>query len=424
MSAKNVIASKLLKAVSKGSVSFNNAIRLFKAPDYYFSRKKSPEGKYSGKIVIDYLVKATSPDTRSAWTSVLFPTEILHAFHIYPITLEVIAGEFSSLGLSPIFLNKAESMDVPPTMCSFHRILMGVSKSGILCAPDVVGATSLLCDGNVKTFAEVAREQRVPFLFIDVPYEESDEGIAYVKEQLGGALRTLTELTGVKNYKSKFHEVVENVNRAFSMQRRIYELQKVSRKNLFLAYEIANFAFTNHFLLGRRELLRMLEKRRKGMTSKGGHNRFYSSRFTSEKARRLMWLHIVPQYDTPIWRIIDNGETARVVCDEYSTVLYENYDLSDPLGSIARRLINHPSNGPIEKRIDHIIRVARDFRVDGIIHYSSWGCHQASGNVHILERELEAAGFRFLNLNGDAADSRNSSVEQHRTRIEAFLESY
>jgi len=170
--------------------------------------------------------------------------------------------------------------------------------------------------------------------------------------------------------------------------------------------------------------LRMLEKRRKGMTSKGGHNRFYSSRFTSEKARRLMWLHIVPQYDTPIWRIIDNGETARVVCDEYSTVLYENYDLSDPLGSIARRLINHPSNGPIEKRIDHIIRVARDFRVDGIIHYSSWGCHQASGNVHILERELEAAGFRFLNLNGDAADSRNSSVEQHRTRIEAFLESY
>lgn len=424
MAAKDVVARRLYNAVSKGYISFNEALRLYKVLDLYFSRTKSPAGKFFGREIIKYLARATSPEMKNAWTSVLFPAEILHAFRIYPITLEVISGTFSSLGLSPIFLNKAETLDVPPTMCSFHRMLMGVSKSGILGTPDVVGATSTLCDGNVKTFAEVAKEQRVPFIFIDVPYEESKEGVLYVKEQLESALHTLAQLAKVKNYQDNLRGVLESANRSFSLFRRFYDLQRVSRKNIFRAHEIANFAFPNHFLLGRKELVKMLEKRCDALKSKGKHNRFFASPFVSEKARRLMWLHIVPQYDTPIWKIIDNGEETRVVCDEYSTVLYEDYDLSDPLGSIAKRLINHPSNGPIEKRVAHILKVARDFRVDGIVHYSSWGCHQAAGNVYILERELEAAGYRFLNLNGDAADRRNSSPEQHRTRIEAFLENY
>jgi len=422
MPAKNVVAKKLYKAVSKGSISFHEAIRFYRVLDVYFSRTKSRAGKLSGKQITGYLGKATSPDTKSAWTSVLFPAEMLHTFNIYPITLEVIAGTFSSLGLSPIFLNKAEGMDVPPTMCSFHRMLMGISKSGIMGAPRVVGAASLLCDGNVKTFAEVAAEQRVPFVFIDVPYGESREAVAYVKEQLKSTLRTLAEISRVKNYNSAFHDVLENANRAFSMLRRFYDLQRMGSKNYFQAYEIANFAFPNHFLLGRKEFVRMLETRCEEMKSKGKHNRFFTSPFTSEKARRLMWLHIVPQYNWPMWEIIDNGESSRVVCDEYSSVLYEDYDLADPLGSIARRLINHPSNGPLERRIEHIIKVAKDFKVDGIVHYSSWGCHQAAGNVYILARELEAAGFKFLNLNGDAADIRNAGLEQHRTRLEAFLE--
>lgn len=267
-----------------------------------------------------------------------------------------------------------------------------------------------------------AKEQCVPFLFIDVPYEESKESVVYVKEQLEAAIEKLADIVKVKNNWDDLRETLENANRAFALLKRFYDLQKVGRKNLFRAHEQANFSFPSHFLLGRKELVRILEKRCHGVKSRGGHNRFFVSRFTSEKARRLMWLHIVPQYDTPIWAIVDNGETARIVCDEYSAVLYDDYDLSDPLGSIAKRLIGHPSNGPIKRRIEHIIKVAHDFKVDGIVHYSSWGCHQAAGNIYILGKELEAAGFQFLNLNGDAADRRNSSIEQHRTRIEAFLE--
>ncbi len=424
MRAKKYVAKKLYRSVSKGGLTFHGASRLFRMCDAYFSRKKSPAARCGNRALLKYISEATSSEVKGAWTSILFPAEILHTFDIHPITLEVMSGMFSSIGLSPMFLGMAEEMDVPPAMCSFHRMLMGISKSGILGTPAVVGSTSLLCDGNLKTFAEAAKEQRVPFIFIDIPYEESADGIDYVKGQLKDAMKALSEATGVKGYTERLRRMLENANRAFAALRRFYDLYCVNRKNLFRAHEVANFAFPNHFLLGRKELVRMVERRCRGVRSDTKRDRFFSEMYTGEKVRRLMWLHIVPQYDTPIWKIIDNGGTSRVVCDEYSTVLYDDYDLSDPLGSIAARLIKHPSNGPLERRIEHIVKVARDFNVEGMIHYSSWGCHQASGNVSILGRELEAAGFKFLNINGDAADQRNSSFEQHRTRLEAFLESY
>jgi benzoyl-CoA reductase/2-hydroxyglutaryl-CoA dehydratase subunit BcrC/BadD/HgdB len=40
----------------------------------------------------------------------------------------------------------------------------------------------------------------------------------------------------------------------------------------------------------------------------------------------------------------------------------------------------------------------------------------------MVAKVVEDAGFRFLNLNGDAADERNAGFEQARTRLEAFLE--
>jgi benzoyl-CoA reductase/2-hydroxyglutaryl-CoA dehydratase subunit BcrC/BadD/HgdB len=41
----------------------------------------------------------------------------------------------------------------------------------------------------------------------------------------------------------------------------------------------------------------------------------------------------------------------------------------------------------------------------------------------MLGAALEAEGFRFININGDAVDLANSAIEQNRTRFEAFLES-
>jgi len=408
--------------MTSGKLSFNRAIRLYDKMSVYLDKSKSRSAQISGRLVRAHMAKATAPGAKCAWTSVLFPAEVLRPFGIYAMTLEVIAGVFATLGLSRTFLDAADESDVPMTMCSFHRMLMGISKKGFIGKPYVVGATSLLCDGNVKSFGEVAGEQNVPFLFIDIPHEESPEAIKYVKTQLEEMCKHLADLTGVTNYKEALKEIAQNSNKAFALQRQFYNSRRSSDKNLFQGHEIANFAFPAHFMLGSENLIKAMEARCNDVEFGKKHNKFYKHSQFDEGTRRLMWLHIVPQYGTDMWKIIDSGLKSKIVCDEYSPPYFEDYDINDPLASIAKRLINHPSNGPITRRIEHILKVAKDYKVDGMIHYSSWGCHQAAGNVHLLGKAIQDAGFKFLNINGDAVDQDNLSFEQHRTRLEAFLE--
>lgn len=423
MAVKNEIAGRLFKAVRSGRLTFHSSIRLYKVIDGHLSKKLSESNRFASRKIIEHMLAATSPGAKSAWTSVLFPCELLYPFGIYPLTLEVLAATFSTLGLSPSFLDRSDASDVPPTMCSFHRVLIGLAKSDfIVSMPLLVGSTSVMCDGNVKSFAEAAKEKNVPFIFVDVPYEEGEDGVSYVRNQLKDVVRQLEDAASVKFDSERFGGVVLNINRSFGLARRLYELRRTSRSNISRGFETANFIFPMHFLLGSEALPGILDAKCTDLREGKRHNRFFGSLYYGKAVKRIMWLHVVPQYDTPMWGIVDNGVNTRMVCDEYSALHFEDYDLKDPLGSIAKRLVNHPSNGPLERRIRHILKVARDFAVDGIIQYSSWGCHQSSGNVMALGRAIEGAGYKFLNLNGDAVDPRNASFEQMRTRIEAFLE--
>lgn len=422
MTLKDGVAKQLYKAISSGKIGFHRALKVYKPVDSISSRGKVGSSRLMSSEVIEHLKAATAPGAFSAWTSVLFPTEILYLCGIYPMTLEVLGGTFSTLGLAGPFLDLADADDVPVTMCSFHRILVGLSKTDFIGKPLIVGATSTMCDGNVKSFAEAAREQGVPFVFIDVPFEVSDDSINYVKEQLEHKLEMLTDLTKTKVTKEKLASLVENSNKFFDLARRYYALSRESNKNIFMGHEIVNFAFPMHFLLGSDKLAKILDAKCNDVEKGAKRNQFYKTSTLAGDTKKIMWLHIVPQYRSGLWEIIDDGIRAKIVCDEYSTPYFEDYDPNDPLASIAKRLISHPSNGPIERRIAHILKAAEDFKVDGIVHYSSWGCHQASGNAQILAGKIQEAGYKFLNLNGDAADEKNSSFEQHRTRLEAFLE--
>ena len=103
MALKHYIGQKLFDAVSSERLSFGDAVRIFKVFDMYFSRKKAPSGRFSSRSLLKFMTRGAAPEAKSAWTSVLFPTELLHVFNIYPMTLEVVAGMFSTLGLAPSF---------------------------------------------------------------------------------------------------------------------------------------------------------------------------------------------------------------------------------------------------------------------------------------------------------------------------------
>lgn len=427
MNLKENIAGVNFKAMKNGLLKPNDALRFFGKFDFILSRKLSNAGRFLRKSQLEFISNGVDPKNRRAWISVLFPTEILYPFGIQPLSLEVFSGIFATVGLSQEFLNRASSAGVPNTMCSFHRLLIGLSSSAYFAPPEFVAATSLFCDGNLKSFSEAASANNRPFFYLDIPYEYNDASVAYLKEQLkklvlqiagdssrGGPLRPLEDL---------IRESVILANEGLKKLKRIYELRKAVPQNIFRAYEMINFCFPSSYLLGSDILIRISDRIISALEKRCDHHKYFKHAVPNKNAKRLMWMHIVPQYDTELWDLIDNGETARVVCEEYTTPYFDcGYDLSDPLGSIAKRLITHPSNGPVERRIKNALKIAQDFNVDGVIHYSSWGCHQAAGSVSMIECVFEKNGFKFLNLNGDAVDKNNTTFGQHKTRIEAFLE--
>ncbi|MBW2059375.1 MAG: 2-hydroxyacyl-CoA dehydratase, partial [Deltaproteobacteria bacterium] len=62
------------------------------------------------------------------------------------------------------------------------------------------------------------------------------------------------------------------------------------------------------------------------------------------------------------------------------------------------------------------------YEVDGVIHFSHWGCRQSCGGASVLADVLKDQGIPCLILHGDGGDPSNYSPEQTRTRLEAFVE--
>ena len=72
--------------------------------------------------------------------------------------------------------------------------------------------------------------------------------------------------------------------------------------------------------------------------------------------------------------------------------------------------------------MNHLIQLAKDYKIDGAINPCHWGCRQGTGARGLISEGLKAVGVPVLNLETDCVDSRNFSEGQLRTRLEAFVE--
>ena len=96
-------------------------------------------------------------------------------------------------------------------------------------------------------------------------------------------------------------------------------------------------------------------------------------------------------------------------------------DLDGQLEAICRRQLATPcpSFTPNSRRIEDVLRLARDFSVNGVIQYTLQFCHTFAHEAVKLDAALEQAGVPSLQLETDYSVR---DTEQLRLRIEAFLE--
>jgi benzoyl-CoA reductase/2-hydroxyglutaryl-CoA dehydratase subunit BcrC/BadD/HgdB len=126
--------------------------------------------------------------------------------------------------------------------------------------------------------------------------------------------------------------------------------------------------------------------------------------------------------------IIESGG-AIVVCDEtctgtryFSTLVEErDGDLDAQVAALAARYLSIDCScfSPNDERLDSVLRLARDYRVDGVVQYVLQYCHTYNVESARVAAVLKEAGIPGLKV---VTDYSEEDTGQLRIRVDAFLE--
>ncbi|MBC7104587.1 MAG: 2-hydroxyacyl-CoA dehydratase, partial [Firmicutes bacterium] len=349
------------------------------------------------------------------WTNVYTPPELIWGLGGLPFVPEVGAAVAASLGRAPAFLRAAQGAWYSTDLCSFHRCGLGLALADLAPRPDLVLATSHLCDGAVKFLEAAADHYGVPFYLLHVPYGDGAREVGWLAGEMAALAVELRPLAGggerlrerVARYSNLARHYLVEINRLRALD-----------PTPWSGHEALSYIAVLYTALGTPRGARFYGRLYRALRERVRLNRPAVPR----QRFRLLWLHFRPYYPgTPLHRM-ERESGAVVAFEEVHEVTWGPLDPHSFWEGLAARMAGNPLWGPARRRAEHVLRLVRRYRIDGVVHFAHWGCRQSNGAVPLLQRACAEAGVPFLNLDGDCIDPRNAGPEQLTTRLQAFVE--
>lgn len=292
--------------------------------------------------------------------------------------------------------------------CPFFRI-----------ADMYIGETT--CDGKKKAW-EILGED-VPVHVMDLPQMKREKDIKAWAEEIRELKKVIEEFTGNKITAESLNESIKLINNKRKALSRLYECRKadkvpISGRDALVISQIAFYDDPARFTQMTNKLCDELEQRIKDGVS-----------VVKEGTKRIL-LTGTP-LAVPNWKLHNIIETsgAVVVCEEMctGTRYFENLvdetktTVDEQIDALANRYmgINCACFTPNTGRIDDIIRLAKEYKVDGVIDVNLKFCSLYDVEGYTVERALKEAGIPVMGIETDYTDN---DAEQLRTRIGAFIE--
>lgn len=387
----------------------------------YGSTFSSVSDKYLNIFTIESLRDAYSNNSRPVgYGSLFIPYEMLHALEITPFPPEVMAGFTAGLGIAPQTIKQSASNWYSQDLCTFHRSASGALELDLFPKPDFILATNLACDAAQKSFYIYSRKYNIEknFYLIDVPYHYSKESLKYLAGQLKNIYMDIISKTGKKPDYSKLQDVINLSNEFRYWAIKVNEVRKdlIEYPPYFNAL---NYILPFHVLSGTEKAItlyrHMYRELKRYLEAQQGKNNKNNS------LKRILWLHLKPYYKSEIFEILKK-ENCIVSFEEINYVYWPELDPLKPFESLAKKMLSHFLGGSIKNRINMILDLVRDYKIDGVILFSHWGCRQSNGGARIIKDNLKKLGIPTLVIDGDCVDRNNSSHGQIKTRMQGFLE--
>lgn len=292
--------------------------------------------------------------------------------------------------------------------CPFFRI-----------ADMYIGETT--CDGKKKAW-EILGED-VPVHVMDLPQMKREKDIKAWAEEIKELKKVIEEFTGNKVTEESLSESIKLINNKRKALSRLYECRKadkvpISGRDALVISQIAFYDDPARFTQMTNKLCDELEQRIKDGVS-----------VVKEGTKRIL-LTGTP-LAVPNWKLHNIIETsgAVVVCEEMctGTRYFENLvdetktTVDEQIDALANRYmgINCACFTPNTGRIDDIIRLAKEYKVDGVIDVNLKFCSLYDVEGYTVERALKEACIPVMGIETDYTDN---DAEQLRTRIGAFIE--
>ena len=120
--------------------------------------------------------------------------------------------------------------------------------------------------------------------------------------------------------------------------------------------------------------------------------------------------------------LLDADVNYKIAKDFTNTVKENNKTMEEAASALTERYFNNIHCAcftPNPERIDDILRLAKEYQVDGILNVNLKFCNLYATENYFVERRLKDEGYKVLSLETDYEDS---DAEQLRTRVSAFLE--
>lgn len=353
---------------------------------------------------------------QALWTSPLVPAELATALGLLCITPETVAAVLASAGRGSALLDRAGGALAAADCCSFQRVAAAALEAGAVPIPQAFVSCTTICDDNAQLAAWLAERHQRPSFLIDVPAGDDAAARAHVTRQLGAFIVFLEKLAGQPLDPHRLALAVEASNRA---RRGWLEVNRLRREQPPVMPGVAALRLAGGLVLqklGQPELADALEGWGAELRGRIGAGAFLPLK------RRLLWLHLFPLYDREFMRLVETELGLVVAFEESSHLWWDEIDPRDPLPGLAARICGAPLGGAARRRADTVLRLAREYRADGVVHFSHGGCRTLSGGAPLIGAALREAGVPFLELAGDCLDERSGAPALWRTRLEAFAE--
>jgi benzoyl-CoA reductase/2-hydroxyglutaryl-CoA dehydratase subunit BcrC/BadD/HgdB len=283
----------------------------------------------------------------------------------------------------------------------------------------VVGETT--CDGKKKAYEIL--EEYVSTHVMEIPHMKNACDRDLWKSEVLRFREKIEAITGQEITAEKLKSAIKLINDRRRALQRLNKLRSaaptpISGRDVLLINQISFYDDPVRFTAKINELCDEIEKRvdaGEGVVEKG--------------IPRLM-MSGCPMA-VPNWKLPYVVESAgAVIVGEESCIGTRNTrDLVNESGETVEEMIDAIVDRymridcacftPNSERLEHIVTMAKELNVDGVIHYALQFCQPYTIEAYKVEKTLEKAGIPLLKIETDYS---MEDVEQLKTRVEAFVE--